>query len=521
MRARLFLLFAALLSSLNAGAERLLVCGWELQSLRAGVETDPGVSADGGTSLDAVTIHGGAVAARATAIAGRRSSFRHFFVSATPAMYARVYVRLEQPVNATTMFLLVRRSGAVPAIAWLTVDPAGVVRPQVWVSAWPATAQLTVGQWHRFDIFVDERGGMGAHTVQIALDGVTFVLAQGLTLSHIVDTIEVGLNVNQESASAGVMLFDDIAVNGTAGTAENGFPEPGRVFLMRPDGPGAAAWTPTDGGLASPDNWLSVSELPPDDAVTALESATNASAADEYDVEPPPAEAMTSAVSLVMVGARFNGTGTTNRSLGVSVRSSAAGAQALSPGLAANVVGWYTNRSDGYLNVPLAASRTPEGAPWTAASLDTMRIGVFDADSVARPVQATSVFAMVELASPLEPPPPLVGVIADAGVPDAGPADAGRPDAGTPDAGTPDAGEVPDGGTTDAGPASDGGLPMTDAGVSDGGPSFDGGEVGSDAGEPADGGVRGPLHLTVGCACDAAPGSGWLLALLWALRRKR
>ncbi|MHB8878731.1 MAG: hypothetical protein ACYC8T_33950, partial [Myxococcaceae bacterium] len=270
--------------STPAAAERLWTCGFELQTTRANVETEPWISAaPGGTFIDAAPAHGGAAVARSVAFAGQRSSFRGYFSTATPTIYARAYVRLEAPVNATSMFLLVRRSSAVPALVLLSVDPAGFVRPQVWATTLPPTVKLTVGQWHRFDIFVDERSSSGSHTVQIAMDGVTFVLLQNLSLSHLPDQLEVGLNVNAEPASAGVMLFDDLAVNGPGGTDENGFPTPGRVFLMRPNGPGPAPmWTLLDGGAAATSNWREVSERPPDDALTALESISNASATDEY-----------------------------------------------------------------------------------------------------------------------------------------------------------------------------------------------------------------------------------------------
>lgn len=196
------LVLLSLVLAAPAFAERLLVCGFELQSTRAGVETDPG-DVLGSAFIDAVPGHGGDAVARAVAVAGRRSSFRHYFVSSTPAMYARVYVKLEQPVNVTTMFLLVRRSSAVPAIAWLTIDSTNLVRARVWVTDYSTGVRLTLG-------------------------GQTFLLAEGLALSHIVDQVEVGLNVNAELASTGVMLFDDVAVNGTVGPDENGFPRPRR-----------------------------------------------------------------------------------------------------------------------------------------------------------------------------------------------------------------------------------------------------------------------------------------------------
>lgn len=515
-----------LLCSSPALAERLLVCGYELQSMRAGVETDPG-DVLGSTFIDSSPVHGGEAVARAVAVSGVRSSFRHYFVSANPAMFARVYVRLEQPVNATTMFLLVRRSGAVPAISWLTVDSQGFVRPRVWVTDYPPIARLTVGQWHRFDIFVDERTPSGSHLVQLAMDGQTVLLVENLALSHIVDTIEVGLNVNAETASSGVMLFDDLAVNGTVGTDENGFPQPGQVFMLRPDGQaGTPAWTNGDGGPPAVDNWLQVSELPPDDGVTMLESRTNARVSDEYTVRAPPPIALSTPASLVMVGARFSADGTTNRSIGVTLRAGAAGALASSPGVSAAVTSWYSNRDDGYLNVPLVAARTPEGQPWTAAALDDLRIGVVDADNNARVLRVTSVFAHVEFPVPTEPPSPIPGARPDGGV------DAGTtlPDAGTPDAGLDagaqplDAGQLTDAGTTvDAGSDPDAGSSPDAGSRSDAGNEPDaGGSMTQDDGgleEPDGGSERGPYVLVVGCGCGAAPEWSMLLALALMLRR--
>lgn len=499
----------SLLLSCPALAERLLVCGFELQSTRAGVETDPG-DVLGAAFIDAVQGHGGDAVARAVAVAGRRSSFRHYFVSATPAMFARVYVKLEQPVNVPTMFLLVRRSSAVPAIAWLTIDALGDVRARIWATDYntPLT-RLTVGQWHRFDLFVDERPASGGHLVQLAMDGQTFLLAEGLSLSHIVDTIEVGLNVNAEMASSGVMLFDDIAVNGTQGTLESGFPQPAQVFLLRPNGPATApVWTNGDGGAANSDNWRQVSELPPDDGVTMLESRTNVRVQELFTMTAPPAIAASTPASLLMVGLRYSGDGTTNRSIAV-LQQVGAGLLEQSISVSAATTNWVTNRDDGYLNILYVTLFSPEGQPWNAATLDDLRVGIIDGDSQARPLRVTSLFAHAEFPLPLEPRPPVVGARPDGGF-DAGPGDSGTPDAGTPDAGTSDAGGS-DAGTSDAGSTSDAGQP-------DGGTSMGQTDGGTD---PDAGSERDPYVLAVGCACGAAPDGALLLLALGALLSRR
>lgn len=509
---------AALILASPALAERLLVCGYELQTTRAGVETDPGDSA-GQTFIDSSPVHGGNAVARAVAVSGVRSSFRHYFLSSTPAFYARVYARLEQPVNATTMFLLVRRSSAVPAIAWLTIDSQGNIRSRVWVTDYGPIARLTPdGQWHRFDIYVDERPASGSHVVQIAMDGQPILLVTGLALSHIVDQIEVGLNVNAETASTGVMLFDDIAVNGTVGADENSFPQPGQVFLMSPDGPaGTPAWAPNDGGVARMENWRDVSEVPPDDGASVLESRTNARVVDEFTVSAPPAIASTTPASLVMVGMRFTADGTTNRSIGVGMRSTAVGTLLQSPAISAAVTTWYSNRDDGYLNVPLASSRTPDGLPWTVTALNDLRIAIADADSNARPLMVTSVYAFAEFPLPLEPLPPLPGTGPDGGIPgaDAG-VDAGQLDAG----GSTDAGPTDAGMEADAGTGSDAG--QIDAGDSDAGQTMqsDGGVMIVDGGE-GEGEPPRPHHYVVGCACGSFDWSLTFLALALALRKNR
>ena len=83
---------------------------------------------------------------------------------------------------------------------------------------------------------------------------------------------------------------------------------------------------------------------------------------------------------------RFTADGTTNRSIGVGMRSTAVGTLLQSPGISAAVTTWYSNRDDGYLNVPLASSRTPDGLPWTVGALNDLRVAIADADSNARPL---------------------------------------------------------------------------------------------------------------------------------------
>ena len=161
------------------------------------------------------------------------------------------------------------------------------------------------------------------------------------------------------------------------------------------------------------------------------------------------------------------------------LRSSPAGTLLQSPGVPAATTTFKSNRDDGYLNPPLVASRTPEGLPWTSAALAGLVIGMEDADSNARPLMVTNVWAFAEFPVASEPPPPV------------------------PRSGPPDAGVSPG---SDAG-VSDAGTRQRDAGVNE-----------TDAGSDADG-PRGPANDAVGCACDAEPGWSVLWLLLMLARR--
>ena len=164
----------------------------------------------------------------------------------------------------------------------------------------------------------------------------------------------------------------------------------------------------------------------------------------------------------------------------MSMRVGLSGTLLQSPGISAATTTFKSNRDDGYLNVPLVSSRTPDGLAWNDVALSDLRIGIQDADSNARPLMVTSAWAFVEYPVGTEPPPPIPG---------AGPLDAGV----TADAGV-DAGVVEDAGT-DAGMVADAGG-LEDAGLNE-----------PDAGLLADGGVNEPDAGTE--SADGGRGTAW------------
>jgi hypothetical protein len=114
------------------------------------------------------------------------------------------------------------------------------------------------------------------------------------------------------------MAFDDLAVNDTAGTVNNGQIGDGRVVLLKPNGAGGNAGQ-SRGGSDSGANWSQVEELPP--SMTDYVYSATAGTRDTYALEDIPAGSWSVNCAEVLAYAQNSDAG--GGSLGLTVKSGA------------------------------------------------------------------------------------------------------------------------------------------------------------------------------------------------------
>jgi hypothetical protein len=105
-----------------------------------------------------------------------------------------------------------------------------------------------------------------AGTTEVWLDGTRIINFSGdntNTANANVQSVELGHIGPSVASSSGIYLaFDDIAINDTAGSSNNGRAGDGRVVLLTPTGAGSNTGL-SRGGTDSGANWSQVEELPP------------------------------------------------------------------------------------------------------------------------------------------------------------------------------------------------------------------------------------------------------------------
>lgn len=154
--------------------------------------------------------------------------------------------------------------------------------------------------------YIPTTGATG--TVEIWIDGVRVLNATGVVTSAglaNVALIGVGLFRNSTIGTSGTYVaYDDLAVNNTAGSVNNGRPGDYRVAWLVPNGAGASSgWTPLAGS-----NYQCVDEIPPDAADYV--STAVAGTIDDYAMGNLPATALTVPyVEAVALGKNLDGGG--------------------------------------------------------------------------------------------------------------------------------------------------------------------------------------------------------------------
>jgi len=276
---------------------RLVTCGWESGDI------NEASTAFGGTITRAVVTNtptprspgtycyklGGAVS-----IVNGQSNI--MFAAPKTEIWVRVAIYCNtsgQQTEKPFLKFLDASVGVQGTISWNPVDQ--LVRAYRGDSATvigTSTFTFPVATWHTCEVRwkVTSTTSSTDGIVEVWIDGTRWINLPAVdsTNTSILNIQGIALNETIGSGSSGTfMAFDDLAINDTNGTINNGQIGEGRVVLLKPTANGAIAPAQTRGGTDTGANWSQVNELPM--SMTQYVYASAAGTRDTYALEDIPA----------------------------------------------------------------------------------------------------------------------------------------------------------------------------------------------------------------------------------------
>jgi len=266
-----------------------------------------------------------------------------------------------------------------------TTPPSGVYR-----------SAITINQWYRLEMDYDDN----ADVTRAYLDGVQWDEYTGIDLT--------GGNIARfgvmQSTTADIYI-DDVAVNDSTGTVQNGLPGRGTILALRPNAAGDNnGFTTAVGGTAgAANNYTRVSEVTPDDATSYNSTvATGTTTIDDFNLEDPSTIPHGASIPVVSIGARIGSNAVTAASLVFRIKSQAAGTVVESASTSVAVNGWATNKIAAPFTSPLIAYVEPQASlPWTKELLNATQIGYRGDVSQTTARRVSALWLNVEYRTPL------------------------------------------------------------------------------------------------------------------------
>ena len=350
---------------------RLLQCGFEEQSLTAGVEIDT-ITTAGAMSVQNTTARLGGYALEINPAAQTAAAqFNLYSAQQHRKVTVRTYVNVSVlPGVAIPVVTLI---GGGVGYGRVVLNPTGTLALQnnAGTQIGAVSPVLALNTWYRIDLQVDGTASPGTCTAQ--LNTVQFASGANGTQANIAAVL---FGATGTSATYTTYL-DDIAVNDDTGGSETGYPEDGHIVHMHPAATGDSnGFLINVGGTAgAANNFTRVNEIPPDDA-TSYNATLIPNASDLMACGSAPSIPMT--VNAVMIGGRAaNLTGADATSaLKWQVEKTTGGTVSQSAATIPNSTTWATNpKQPGASAYPLVLVNDPDGSPWTSTTLGTIQIG--------------------------------------------------------------------------------------------------------------------------------------------------
>lgn len=377
---------------------RVFSCGFESQSAAAGVEIQ---TVTGAPTISTTVHRAGTAALRCNPTAATAYGESQLDSGTVKRTFHRFYLRITTLPSAECTIYAIGQSGYFPGLLRLTTTGTLTLRDGFTsANIGTASSALALNTWHRIELdYTDVAGTAGSVTGAFRgyIDGALF---SDTLCSNVNGWSRIRYGV-QTAVTADVHL-DDLAVNDTAGTVQNGLPGPGNIVHLRPDSAGDANGfaTAVGGTAGAANNYTRVAETTPDDATTYNETtATGTTTVDDYNLSSPATAGINAddLITLVQVGARIGSNAATAASLVYRLKAQAAGTVSESASVSVALNGWATHKAAAPFVPQLTSYVNPQtSTAWTRAALDTAQVGVRSNVSQASARRLSAIWALVE-----------------------------------------------------------------------------------------------------------------------------
>ncbi|WP_432111161.1 hypothetical protein [Streptomyces sp. YPW6] len=383
---------------------RLWTCGFELQSTTAevGVNSGPVVTGSPGIST---TVHRAGGAASLRINPSDATAFVEHQITTGVVMRTthRLYLRVDSLPNTPTNIYGIGQAFYFPALLRLQPDGTLVLRDGFTETTLTGTsAALQLGRWYRVELdYTDVPSPLtsGVAAFKAYLDGELFADTMCSNISGF-SRVRIGAQL----AATTDLYIDDVAINDTSGSVQNGLPGAGNVVHLRPTAAGDANdWATTVGGTAgAANNHTRVAEVPPDDATSYNQtSAAGTTTVDDFNVTDSGAAGIGpyDSVTLVQVGGRVASDAATAASIVYRLKGQSGGTVQESPSVTVANTSWSVHVGTSPRPYQLTAYTNPQdGAAWTPTALDGIQIGYRGDVSQTTVRRVSTLWALVEVA---------------------------------------------------------------------------------------------------------------------------
>jgi hypothetical protein len=362
---------------------RLWTCGFEMQSVTAGIEwsVSSGTATVGAPTISTGIKRRGTASLRCNPTAGNQYIEMQIDGGTVKRTLHRFYLYVATRPDVDVTIYGIGQSGYFPGACRLKADGTLTLRDGFTsTDLGTPSAPLETGRWYRVELdYTDIAGTAGSVTGAFKgyLDGALFA---DTLCSNINGWSRVRVGPQTPAATCDVYI-DDVAVNDDTGTAQSGLPGAGCVVHMYPDGAGDSnLWDVAVGGTAGQaNNWTRVNQRTPDDSTSYNQTAsTGTTAIDDFALEPSISAGIGAAdrINVVQVGGRISSDATTAASIVYRLKSQTGGAVAESGSVSTNVTTWQTNNASTPRYQRLTSYADPQdGTAWTAAKLGNAQVG--------------------------------------------------------------------------------------------------------------------------------------------------
>lgn len=395
---------------------RLLSCGFELQSVTAGMEWDADSGA-GTKSISTTTVRSGAAALRVNPTASHWYTKHQYRPdSSTGKVFIRFYLRIATAPDANTGIIMVGNTNVDTGAngLQLQLNTDRTLQLNFWNGASqtnvgsPSSA-LSIGTWYRIELTYDD--SVAGNTITARIDGAAdFASGNGGDLGG--NGFICWGNVDDCTTD---IFYDDIAINDDTGSAQTSFPGAGSIVHMHPTASG-------DNAVAT-GTFADIDEVTPDDGTTKIVVATATTEIGEYNCESASNAGIDSydTVTLVSVGIRFGNVSAASANFALRIKSASGGTTTIGGTVTGAVTAYNTHDDTAGLHQYKLTSYTDPttGLAWTPTgtnSLDNMQIGVYSPTDATPDINVSTLWALVEYVDGAAPSGTVVKDIIGVGV---------------------------------------------------------------------------------------------------------